>query len=165
MNTHALKLLQEFIELCAIGDVDEETEAHGWGALIAEAKGLLELEGPQRDLAKARRYPSAPRFSPAVSRVLAERRRQVDVEGFDAEHDDCHDAGDLALAAAAYAHHGGLEISPANDGLSHAPDTWPWDEEWWKPKGAKRDLERAAALLIAELERMGRAEVAARAAR
>lgn len=35
---------------------------------------------------------------------------------------------------------------------------WPWDREWWKPKDRRRNLVRAAALLIAEIERLDRAE-------
>lgn len=34
--------LKELLNLCAIGDVDESTEAHGWGAAIKEARAALE---------------------------------------------------------------------------------------------------------------------------
>ena len=34
-------LVVRFIELCALGDVDETTEALGWGELIAEAKAAV----------------------------------------------------------------------------------------------------------------------------
>ena len=33
-----IALLHEFVDLCAIGDIDETTEAHGWGDLINRAK-------------------------------------------------------------------------------------------------------------------------------
>lgn len=33
---------------------------------------------------------------------------------------------------------------------------WPWDAKWWKPKNTRRDLVRAGALIVAELERMDR---------
>lgn len=35
---------------------------------------------------------------------------------------------------------------------------WPrsWSRAWWKPKNPRRDLVRAAALLIAEIERLDR---------
>jgi len=39
----ANKLLLEFVELCAAGDVDENTEALGWGDLITRAKKHLGL--------------------------------------------------------------------------------------------------------------------------
>lgn len=44
--TTAAGLLKRFIDLCAIGDVDESTEVHGWGQLIRDAKeGLRSLPG------------------------------------------------------------------------------------------------------------------------
>lgn len=33
--------LREFVNLCALGDTDETTEANGWGTLIKETKALL----------------------------------------------------------------------------------------------------------------------------
>lgn len=36
------QLLQRFIDLCFIGDVDETTEAYGWGDLIRETKRALD---------------------------------------------------------------------------------------------------------------------------
>ena len=33
---------------------------------------------------------------------------------------------------------------------------WPWDRQWWKPKSRRRNLVRAAALLIAAIERIDR---------
>jgi hypothetical protein len=42
-------------------------------------------------------------LSPAMQAVIAERFRQIEVEGWSAEHDDKHDKGDLARAGAAYA--------------------------------------------------------------
>jgi hypothetical protein len=37
------------------------------------------------------------------------------------------------------------------------PKMWPWARQWWKPTGARRDLVKAAALLLAEIERIDRA--------
>lgn len=37
-----LESLREVLNLCAIGDVDETTEAHGWGAAIKAAKQAVE---------------------------------------------------------------------------------------------------------------------------
>jgi len=80
--------------------------------------------------------------------VLAERRRQIEAEGWTPEHDDEHDGGELALAAACYA-----TASP--DGFSDLVQ-WPWEEEAWKPKDRRRNLIKAAALLLAEIERLDR---------
>ncbi|USI81344.1 hypothetical protein [Pseudomonas aeruginosa] len=37
------------------------------------------------------------------------------------------------------------------------PQAWPWDEQWWKPSTARRDLVKACALALAEIERLDRA--------
>lgn len=79
-----------------------------------------------------------------IAEVSDERRQQVE-DGRDANHDDGLGQGELALAAAAYA---------CGDA-----SLWPWSAEWWKPKDRRRNYVRAAALLIAEIERMDRAKV------
>ena len=38
---------------------------------------------------------------------------------------------------------------------------WPWNEAAWKPKDARRDLVRTAALIVAEIERLDRCSPAA----
>jgi hypothetical protein len=81
----------------------------------------------------------------------AERNRQISVEGWTPEHDDRHDHGELAAAAACYA--------AGNDDLVNVAtntDVWPQRFDY-KPKDRRRDLIRAGALILAELERMDRA--------
>lgn len=90
----------------------------------------------------------------AVTDVLAERRRQVEAEGWTPEHDDVHAAGDMAEAAAAYAQ----EASAPCGGL---PMGWPWAKEWWKPGTPRRMLVKAGALILAEIERIDRAALRA----
>lgn len=83
--------------------------------------------------------------------IAAERARQVDVEGFDAEHDRGH-ARELALAGAAYAVAGSDPLNSANiqDAML---DLWPWEIVEWNPSGdAKRDLVRAGALIAAAID-------------
>lgn len=102
-----------------------------------------------------------PLFSRAFRDVLAERERQVDAEGWDADHDDEHLDGELARAAAAYAlwDAAGERVKRAweNLGLSY-PDCWPWALAWWKPRTRRENLVRAGALILAEIERLDRAE-------
>lgn len=98
----------------------------------------------------------------ALDEIAAERRRQIEVEDWSAEHDDCHDGGEIALAAACYAASSTLESSTEVSGGPHRWPArkmlWPWDMKWWKPKGRRRDLVRAAALIVAEIERLDRAD-------
>ncbi|MCT5505805.1 hypothetical protein [Pseudomonas aeruginosa] len=88
--------------------------------------------------------------------VQAERRRQVEAEGWTPEHDDAHSYGQMARAAACYALAGS---SAPNDGTAAllVSLAWPWDEQWWKPTSARRDLVKAGALVMAEIERLDRA--------
>jgi hypothetical protein len=89
----------------------------------------------------------------ALTDIAAERKRQREVEGWTTGHDDGHDTGEMAGAAACYA------LST----IKHwAKDQvikmmWPWADEWWKPKDRRRNLVRAAALIVAEIERIDRA--------
>ena len=92
--------------------------------------------------------------SDALRDVSAERRRQVEVEGWTPEHDDEHNACELSDAAACYAL--GSEAADVGD----VPGCWPqsWDESWWRPsQDRRRNLVKAAALLLAEIERLDRA--------
>ena len=85
-----------------------------------------------------------------VGEIAAERERQKSVEGWTEAHDDEHADGELARAAACYARF--AHYAPALP-----PIGWPWELSAWKQKGARRDLVRAAALIVAEIERIDRA--------
>lgn len=95
----------------------------------------------------------------AIRDVLAERRRQVGVEGWTPEHDDLHGEGELAGAAACYALYRSHVAPDELMGEGIIEMSWPWDVAWWKPKDRRRDLVRAAALIIAEIERLDRAPI------
>ncbi|EEW1714229.1 hypothetical protein D9H39_19190 [Escherichia coli] len=92
-------------------------------------------------------------FNPAILDVIAERQRQKAVEGWTSEHDDAYQNSELADAAACYA------INAHNQGLS-TPAHWPWAPDWWKQSGPRRDLVKAGALILAEIERIDRQEAA-----
>jgi len=86
--------------------------------------------------------------SQAAIDVLAERKRQISVEGWTPEHDDEHSNGEIARAAAAYAY---PELTAIESVC-----VWPWGPDWWKPKDERRNLVRAGALILAEIERLDR---------
>lgn len=99
--------------------------------------------------------------------ILNERIRQVVEEGFTPNQDDWGYPGKLLKAACCYlwqaknyVYMGYYEkdSSIRNDYyLSTTPlKEWPWADEWWKPKNPRRDLIKAAALIIAEIERIDR---------
>ena len=105
----------------------------------------------------------------AAQDVLAERERQIEGEGWTSKRDDLYTNGSLAKAAATYAI--GATLSDAERatmdefGLRGTPYRitvlWPWDWKWWKPKNRRRDLVKAGALILAEIERLDRARVEA----
>ncbi len=86
--------------------------------------------------------------------VQAERRRQITTEGWTPEHDDEHNGGELADAAACYALWAG-GINPGN-----WREFWPWAPEWLKHSEPRRMLVKAAALILAEIQRLDRAAAA-----
>ena len=85
--------------------------------------------------------------------VLAERQRQISAEGWTPEYDDQYGTGEMAGAAACYALTGVKHLAAAQ-----APGIlWPWAKSWWKPTTTRRDLVKAGALILAEMERLDRA--------
>ncbi len=88
-----------------------------------------------------------------ATEFAAERRRQVVVRGYSEKHDDEVNAhGQLAEAASCY-----IRATSERSWSS----TWPWRREAFKPgantiEGKRRDLVKAGALLIAEIQRLDR---------
>lgn len=84
-----------------------------------------------------------------IGEIEAERYRQIYEEGYTFSHDDEHDRGEIAIAAACYS------MTPRERHAILA--YWPWGHGSWKPSEDRRkDLIKAAALLIAEIERIDR---------
>lgn len=88
--------------------------------------------------------------------VFTERERQIVHEGFDASHDDDHGDGQLCRAAMGYCQSASTSLSDTSVLAKKPPAYWPWLPTWWKPKTPRRDLIRAAALIVAEIERLDR---------
>jgi len=88
--------------------------------------------------------------------VWAERERQITVEGWMPEGDDAYTECQLSRAAACYALHN-QPVGNIGDYLQF----WPWTIEWWKATDQRRNLVKAGSLIIAEIERIDRAAMAA----
>lgn len=83
-----------------------------------------------------------------AERIAEERHRQVAL-GWSRAHDDEHADGDLYEAAIAYL------LAIGESGFQPAPDIWPWSAESWKPSADPvRNLEKAGALIAAEIDRL-----------
>lgn len=94
-----------------------------------------------------------------LDRIAAERRRQVEVEGWTPAHDDEHHACELAMAADAYVY---WAVGQVNGACwlwgAASPASWPWADDWWKPSHDPiRNMEKAGALIAAEIDRLLRA--------
>ncbi len=113
---------------------------------LTVGKLRVELEAAEKRIAEL----EGGAFNPAILDVVAERQRQQSVEGWTPEHDNAYQNSELADAAACYA------IHAHNQGFS-TPAHWPWSPDWWKQSGARRDLVKAGALILAEIERIDRA--------
>jgi len=99
-----------------------------------------------------------------VELIAAERRRQIEVEGWTPEHDEEHDSGELLDAARSYELVAAFQL--LGDDPEHAdsaivrratevPPIWPWDQSWWKPSDDPiRNLVKAGALIAAEIDRL-----------
>ncbi|KAB2783716.1 MazG-like family protein [Brucella anthropi] len=108
----------------------------------------------------------APDQPSAAIDVLAERHRQIEAEGWTPEHDDGHRDFSIPRAAATYAYGAGVGVEnrAVMDGHGNSGSIpilkmiWPmsWDWGWYKPKNRRADLVKAAALILAEVERLDR---------
>ncbi len=95
--------------------------------------------------------------SQAILDIAAERKRQIDVEGWTHDLDDQYRAGELCGAAVAYA----ADVAEFLAGKVAGREPHPlfrFDPRWWKPTTPRRNLVKAAALIVAEIERLDRQE-------
>jgi hypothetical protein len=92
-----------------------------------------------------------------IELIAEERQRQIEKEGWTPEHDDQHNTGDLAHAAAAYAS-AELYRRTTSEGYDNTPHIWPFERKWWKPtpENRIRELQKAGALIAAEIDRLQR---------
>lgn len=109
----------------------------------------------------------------AIADVIRERQRQLTEERALPALDDQHTELQLARAAAAYALYAPMQTGNIDAGRWPGPDNnsaegiivnalWPDDFTGFKPADDRRNCVRAAALLLAEIERLDR--LAARSA-
>lgn len=105
--------------------------------------------------------------SAAMSDVIAERRRQISSEGYDIAHDDEHVNDEIAAYATFYAMPPAVRDWPAEEtgyGATWGQAVIPANWGPAKPGNRRQELVKAAALLIAEIERLDRAKTVTEAA-
>lgn len=94
----------------------------------------------------------------AIELISEERERQITKEGFGPEHDKTWVNGELALAAASYAMTPETRKEYDRVLVEGEPKMWPFESKWWKPTPDDRirELTKAGALIVAEIERLRR---------
>jgi hypothetical protein len=95
--------------------------------------------------------PAAAASGSGADRIAAERRRQMEKEGWDACHDSQHQYGELLRAAEVY-----IKVARLGYVYANFHHDWPWEVSWFKPGATideERCLEKAGALIAAELDR------------
>lgn len=101
----------------------------------------------------------------AIQLIEEERIRQQQ-KGFTLNHDDQHAMGELVEAAQCYACVGSAQVRGSSreewpvemfDGFHDSLLEWPFEEDAYRPSShALRNLVKAGALIVAEIERMHR---------
>ncbi|MEH0153752.1 hypothetical protein V6R21_06360 [Limibacter armeniacum] len=88
-----------------------------------------------------------------IELIAEERNRQIGKEGYSAEHDDQHRKGELSIAAFCY-------CLPPKHRPYISPISWfktmKWDIKHWKPTERIKELQKAGALIAAEIDRLNR---------
>lgn len=152
---------ERYVWECAVGGRSPVIVPNGGDFPMRQAveKAFFDLTGQNPEMCYSgwgRKFTD--KVSPAVQDVLAERRRQIETEGFQSDRDDTYVGGELASAGAVY----GI----ISTGRFHIDEIlikllWPasWTLAWLKPSNRRRNMVKAAALYIAEIERMDRAGI------
>lgn len=98
-----------------------------------------------------------------IDLIAEERQRQIDVEGYSAQHDSQHNASDFVYAAISYAESAIVGINCIEIGNTNETEimlrkvemgkNYPfgWD---FKPSTNVRDLVKAGALIAAAIDRL-----------
>ncbi len=90
--------------------------------------------------------------SAVLQEIVQERAHQIEI-GFTPAHDDRHTGGELVSAAVCYATGAKLYLYNCTRSL------WPFDDSDWHPESPRTNLIKAAAMLVAEIERLDRWEL------
>lgn len=140
-----------------VGVVDENED--GLFADLETPEGVLVKWG---DRLYAHPVP-ARELTNAADSVLAERRRQIEAEGYSPAHDDEHVCDEIAALACFYAMPPGVREWSAPDGYGVTLGCAVRPCGWEAKTGDRRDeLVKAGALVLAEIERIDRAHIASK---
>lgn len=99
------------------------------------------------------------RLAGGAGAIACERQRQLRAEGYTPERDALHNHAEMVRAAKCYLLVADARVNRVPLPPCFFPKAWPWDHATWKPADrAKRNLEKAGALIAAEWDRLDRLE-------
>lgn len=99
-----------------------------------------------------------------IELIAEERQRQIDVEGYNKQHDSQHNTSEFIYAAIAYAESAKVGVNCREIGIVNGNEImmrkndkrlyFPWGEWNFKPTTDIRDLVKAGALIAAAIDRL-----------
>ena len=98
-----------------------------------------------------------------IELIVEERQRQIDVEGYNEQHDSLHQVSELISASIAYIESAKISIVCMENGNTNEPEIMRMKKEmgryyplgWiFKPSTDVRDLVKAGALIAAAIDRL-----------
>jgi hypothetical protein len=152
MRDYALSFHEARTERRLSADANETLHSQNVGYSDGYVAGFKASEARAAAPVSVDEQQAGHRLTAAARDVLAERERQMTKKGWTLAHDDQYEEEEMAVAAACYA-----ESAAGFHHPSAPPATWPWAYSWWKPTTPRRDLIKAGALILAEIERIDRA--------
>lgn len=147
LTTYSLELINALFNNAEAYDYFEACKAAG---IETTAYWRLDVEASRaRQQKEFEAIPNGPTLA-VLGEIQGERARQV-AKGCDASDDDRYTDNELALAAYAYIDYSCLPIDSKK-----VPWSWPWCADSFSPDDLRTNLIKAAALLVAEVERLDR---------
>lgn len=139
--------------------VDQKRAVQERDGLIEAIEAVKTIDAGYWEPAPAAGVPAAATdaLTQAARDVLDERKRQQQVEGYEKDADDEYVNGELASASATYA-----LLASGAEGW-RITDHWPWSGVSLKVADSRRMAIKSGALILAEIERIDRAAIAAQA--
>ena len=96
----------------------------------------------------------------AIDDIAAERLKQIEVEGYSADIDDSYEDHELICAALVFIV---LNFPVGAFGSEEVQDSilqcWPWGSESLSIEDERSNLVKAAAFILAEIDRLDRARI------
>lgn len=137
---------------CTLFQCGSSYRKDGKSVIFVPYEGPVEVE----EVEEEQPITDGPTIKTGISIIIDERLRQLTVKGYDNAHDDEHNKGELAHAAALFAY-------PEISSYVLSEKNWPEGKAFYHPSGDVntvadriKELAKAGALITAEIDRLNR---------